>query len=184
MFSYTKHLGYMLLALAVMAFFGCDSGGSSDDDDPPDPTGAQVSVAENDSLGAYLVDEDGLSLYLFTDGSGNPVPCTSDECVGAWPIFTTDGEPGADGGADASLLSTTERSDGTSQVVYNDWPLYYFVGDESPGDVNGQGIESFGGIWYLVSPAGEEITGASGNDGNDDEDDNDGGDGGNGDPRY
>lgn len=178
MFSYIKRLGYVLTALAVVAFVGCDSGGGApDEEDPPEPTGAQVTVASNATLGEYLADAEGFSLYLFTDGNGNPVPCTSDACVGAWPIFTTDGEPQAAEGVDASLLSTTDRPDGTVQVVYNDWPLYYFVGDENPGDVNGQRIESFGGIWYLVSPAGTAITGDAGSGGG-----NDGG--GDDDPRY
>lgn len=178
MLRFPKHLGYVLAALAVVTFFGCDSQGSSDDDEPPEASGAQVVVAENDSLGSYLTDEDGFSLYLFTDGNGNPVPCTSDECVEAWPIFATEGEPSAGDGVDASLLSTTERSDGTVQVVYNDWPLYYFAGDEAPGDVNGQGIESFGGIWYLVAPSGEEVRAPADNDDTDDDDD------GSGDPPY
>jgi len=139
-------LGAMLLA-------GCDSGGSNEEE----PPGAEVAVAENDALGDYLADEDGLSLYLFVDEEGNPAPCTTDGCLGAWPPFTTEGDPVAGEEIDASLLSTTEGPDGTTQVVYNDWPLWYFVNDDSPGDVNGHGIVSFGGTWLLVSPEGEAI---------------------------
>lgn len=170
MFSYIRHLGFMLLIFAVVALLGCDSGGSSDDngdDPPPDPSGAEVTVAENDSLGEYLADADGVSLYLFVDEAGDPAPCTSDECLGAWPVFSTDGEPVAGDDVDASLLSTTEGPDGSTQVVYNGWPLWYFVGDQAAGDVNGQGIASFGGIWYLVTPSGNAITGENGNGEND-----------------
>ena len=33
-----------------------------------------------------------------------------------------------------------ERTDGTTQVTYNDWPLYLFSGDAAAGDTNGQGV--------------------------------------------
>jgi hypothetical protein len=46
------------------------------------------------------------------------------------------------------------RSDGSSQVTYGGWPLYYYSGDAAPGDVNGQGVN---GVWYVVSPDGDEI---------------------------
>lgn len=164
-------LGTLFLGAALL-IAGCDQGSSPPDEAP----GAEVTVAENDSLGTYLADAEGVSLYLFTDANGNPVSCTG-QCAEAWPPFVTDGAPVASDGVDAGLLSTTERSDGTTQVVYNGWPLFYFVNDPAPGDVNGQGIESFGGKWYLVSPSGASITG-TGTDSDDDGDDD------NGDPGY
>jgi predicted lipoprotein with Yx(FWY)xxD motif len=60
-------------------------------------------------------------------------------------------------GVDASLLGTITRDDGTMQVTYNGWPLYFFHEDAAAGDTNGQGIDEFGGLWWLVSPAGEAI---------------------------
>ena len=156
-------MGAALLVSAVL-LTGCDQGSSPPEENP----GTDVAVAENDSLGAYLVDGDGMSLYLFTDDAGDPVPCTTDDCVAAWPPVTTDGEPSPGDGVDAELLSTTERQDGTTQVVYNGWPLYYFVNDGGPGDVNGQGIVSFGGTWYLITPSGDEVEASSGDGGDDD----------------
>lgn len=178
MFSYTKRLGYVLVAFAVVTFFGCDSGGASEEE-PPEETGAEVTVAQHATLGEYLADGEGRTLYLFTDEEGNPVPCTSEACLGAWPIFATEGEPVAGEGVDADLLGTTEHPSGATQVVYDGWPLWYFAGDEAPGDVNGQGIESFGGIWYLISPAGNAVKAGGGDDGNGDDGDN-----GDDDPRY
>ena len=167
--AWTPRIGTLILG-AVLLIAGCDQGTTPPEDD--ENTGAEVTVAENDSLGAYLADVDGASLYLFTDGNGNPVTCTG-QCAEAWPPFVTDGDPVANGSVDASMLSTMERSDGSTQVVYNGWPLFYFVNDQAPGDVNGQGIESFGGTWLLVSPSGEQISGAGGSDDNDDSDDDD-----------
>ena len=43
------------------------------------------------------------------------------------------------------------------QVTYDGHPLYYFAGDKAPGDVRGQGIDNFGGGWYVVTPGGDKI---------------------------
>lgn len=145
-----------MLILSAMLLAGCDSG-SSPPEEEEEIMGAEVAIAENNSLGEYLVDENGVSLYLFVNEEGDPAPCTTDACLAAWPPFSTEGAPVAGDGVDASLLSTTDGPDGTAQVVYNGWPLWYFVNDSSPGDINGQGIVSFGGTWLLVSPAGDGI---------------------------
>ena len=57
----------------------------------------------------------------------------------------------------ASLLGTTTRKDGTTEVTYAGHPLYYFIADKQPGQVTGQGIDAFGGPWYVVSPSGAQI---------------------------
>jgi predicted lipoprotein with Yx(FWY)xxD motif len=53
------------------------------------------------------------------------------------------------------MLGTFVRKDGTTQVTYNGWPLYYYYEDGKPGDILGDDIESFGDDWYLVGPNGE-----------------------------
>ena len=74
-----------------------------------------------------------------------------------WPPLASDGAPVAGEGVDATLLSTITRDDGTLQVTYNGWPLYLFEEDTAPGDTNGQGLDEFGGLWFLVSPTGEAV---------------------------
>ena len=72
-----------------------------------------------------------------------------------WPPLLTSGPaPVTTGAAQASLVGTTPRADGTRQVTYDGHPLYYFAGDKAPGDVTGQGIHNFGGGWYVVDPGG------------------------------
>lgn len=122
---------------------------------------ATVMVAQSDEYGAYLTDGEGRALYLFTAdarGSGDAqaeVACAG-ECLDAWPPLVTTGEPQAGAGADAALLGTTDR-EGTTVVTYSGWPLYAFAGDQGPGQTTGQDVESFGGEWYLVTPAGEKV---------------------------
>jgi hypothetical protein len=56
-------------------------------------------------------------------------------------------------------LSVTKATSGTSMVTAGGWPLYTFVKDSAPGDVTGEGVKSFGGTWYAVSPSGKAVTG-------------------------
>jgi hypothetical protein len=46
-----------------------------------------------------------------------------------------------------------------SQVTCEGHPLYLYQGDQQPGDTNGEGLTAFGGSWFVVSPAGNQITG-------------------------
>jgi DNA-binding NarL/FixJ family response regulator len=72
-------------------------------------------------------------------------------------VLVATGKPTAGSGVNASKLETTPRSDGKPQVTYNGHPLYTFAMDQSAGDVNGEGLNAFGGLWYVVSPAGNQI---------------------------
>jgi predicted lipoprotein with Yx(FWY)xxD motif len=116
--------------------------------------GATVSLGQNDTLGSFLVDAKGMTLYLFTKDTPNTTVCY-DKCAVAWPPLLTTGDPVAGEGVDASKLGTTTRTDGSVQVTYNGWPLYYYEKDMAAGDVTGQDV---GGVWYVVSAAGDMIT--------------------------
>ena len=114
---------------------------------------AMVNLGKADKLGSFLVDDKGMTLYLFTKDTPNTSVCY-DKCAAAWPPLLTSGAPVAGQGVDASKFGTTTRKDGSTQVTYNGWPLYYFEKDKAPGDVTGQGV---GDVWYVVSAAGEQI---------------------------
>ncbi|HLM26124.1 MAG TPA: hypothetical protein VK304_04060, partial [Thermoleophilaceae bacterium] len=83
----------------------------------------------------------------------------------AWPPLRAKGKPAVGSGAKASLVATTARSDGRPQITYNGHPLYLFRGDRKPGDTNGQGSTAFGGGWYALSPAGNEVSAQPSNSG-------------------
>ena len=116
---------------------------------------ATVNVAEVGTFGQALVDGTGRSLYLFTNDTqdSGTSSCTG-ECLVNWPPLLTDGEPVAGTGVDTAMLGTITLPDGTTQVTYNGWPLYYYIDDAAAGDANGQGV---GDVWFLVTPAGEMI---------------------------
>jgi predicted lipoprotein with Yx(FWY)xxD motif len=110
------------------------------------------------ALGTYTVDGKGRSLYLFLKDTTSKSKCYG-SCAKVWRPLTVKGTPKAGGGLTASRLSTSKRKSGAKQVTYGGHPLYYFDGDSSAGDQNGQGIKSFGARWYVVAPSGKKITG-------------------------
>jgi predicted lipoprotein with Yx(FWY)xxD motif len=119
-------------------------------------TGTATVKTRHGQLGTFLVGSNGRTLYLFEKDKSTKSTC-SGACAKAWPPLLTTGKPKASGSAKASLLGTTKRSDGTSQVTYKGHPLYYFVQDKSAGQTKGQGIDGFGAEWYVLAPSGKKI---------------------------
>ncbi|MFN2200851.1 MAG: hypothetical protein ACK2UO_06570 [Caldilineaceae bacterium] len=113
----------------------------------------QLMVGENDELGAFLVDGAGMTLYMFMRDEPGVSNCY-DACAERWPALLANGDVTLADGLDASMLGTTERTDGTMQVTYNGWPLYYWYEDAAPGDTLGQTV---GDVWFVLSPAGEVV---------------------------
>jgi predicted lipoprotein with Yx(FWY)xxD motif len=108
--------------------------------------------------GTVLVDQHGKSLYMFGKDRRGKSSC-SGACAQNWPPLLTTSKPKAGSGVSASKLSTVKRSDGKTQVTYARHPLYKFIADQAAGDVNGQGLNAFGGIWSLLMPSGAKVSG-------------------------
>jgi predicted lipoprotein with Yx(FWY)xxD motif len=149
------------LVLGTAAVAGCGGGGGKAGGSSPTPKtasgqSATIGVA-NESLGDVLVDARGRTLYLFQRDSGTKSTC-SGACAIDWPPLRSTGKPIVGSGANPSLVATKARVDGTTQVSYNGHPVYVFSGDQKPGDTNGQGVNAFGGLWYVLSPAGDPVT--------------------------
>jgi len=117
---------------------------------------APVVTAKSSSLGTFLVDAKGRTLYLWDADHGAMSTCNG-ACATDWPPLTTKAAPKAGAGVKASLLGTSKRSDGTQEVTYAGHPLYYFAGDTAAGQSTGQGSAAFGAPWWVVSPAGAAI---------------------------
>jgi predicted lipoprotein with Yx(FWY)xxD motif len=118
--------------------------------------GGVLSVATT-SLGPVLVDSHGLTVYLLTADTPGHSSCNA-ACLQFWPLVPApaDGAPAVHGVS--APLTMTKATDGASMLAAGGWPLYTFAKDKAPGDVNGQGKQSFGGTWYAVSPSGKAIT--------------------------
>jgi predicted lipoprotein with Yx(FWY)xxD motif len=170
--------GAALAALLTIALAACggysNSGGKDQQSQPQQPQQAQpqqpgqagqadaafVQVTENAELGQILSDAGGRTLYAFTkDGKGSGRSVCDGQCIATWPALTASGTPLAGGGVEASLLGTIQRNDGTTQVTYNDWPLYFYGADLQAGQAQGQGIN---GVWFVLSPQGKLVKTAAG----------------------
>jgi predicted lipoprotein with Yx(FWY)xxD motif len=162
----TMVAGAALIPFTALALASC-GGGSNDNATaasapPKTASGSPATLGvENSSLGKILDDGQGRTLYLFQRDSGTKSACFG-PCATNWPPLRS-ANPTVGGGANASMIGTTKRSDGKPQVTYNGHPLYTFTGDSSAGDTSGQGISAFGGLWYVVSPAGQQVTGSASN---------------------
>jgi predicted lipoprotein with Yx(FWY)xxD motif len=117
--------------------------------------GVRLHIAKT-HLGRIIVDSKGITLYDFPPDKGKTSVCYG-ACAALWPPLITHGKPVAGKGVRASLLGTTRRKDGKREVTYGGHPLYYFVQDRKPGQTTGQGLNQFGGPWWVLSPSGKEI---------------------------
>jgi predicted lipoprotein with Yx(FWY)xxD motif len=118
-------------------------------------TNASSVALRTTALGKVLVGSNGRTLYLFTADKGSSA-CYG-KCAVVWPPLLAS-DPSVSTGLNSSILGTTKRTDGKLQVTYNGHPLYYFVKDTKVGDANGEGIDHFGGRWWVVSATGSQIT--------------------------
>jgi predicted lipoprotein with Yx(FWY)xxD motif len=160
--------GATTLVVVALAVAGCGGSGGGNAKSPAPPKNANgqsvtVGVAD-ENVGKILVDSQGRTLYLFERDSGTKSTC-SGACAIEWPPLRATRKPTVGNGANASIVATSARSDGEQQVTYNGHPLYLFSADQKAGDTNGQGVNAFGGLWYVLSSSGNEITTSTGSSG-------------------
>jgi predicted lipoprotein with Yx(FWY)xxD motif len=107
-------------------------------------------------LGKVVVDSRGRTLYLFEADRKGKSACYG-ACAKAWPPVLVVAKPKAGPGARAALLGIVRRKDGKEQATYRGHPLYRFFKDTKRGQVKGQGLDFFGGEWYVLTPAGIKL---------------------------
>lgn len=117
---------------------------------------AKVAAGQSEEYGWYLMDSTGRTLYIFLGDKNSEGSSCYGKCAEVWPPFT--GNPKAIVPmVDEDLLGVVERRDGSMQVTYNGWPLYYYVEDQYTGEFTGQDVKGFGAEWYMISPDGTII---------------------------
>jgi predicted lipoprotein with Yx(FWY)xxD motif len=165
-------VGVAAFALGAIALAGCSSSGGSTASPGTisTPTSAAatgggasagpqtLTVKQAPGGKSYLADSTGRTLYLFVPDPPGKSICTG-QCAAFWPPLT--GTVTAGSGV-TGTLTTFQRDDGGSQAVINGHPLYTFLMDKAPGQATGEGLNENGGLWYVVDPAGNQITSLSG----------------------
>lgn len=115
-----------------------------------------IEIAESEEFGRYLADSQGRPVYVFStdtpasEDAQAQISCISDECLDAWPLVTTTGDPQAGEGVDAELLGVMD-ADARQVVTYQGWPLYYSAHDEGSERPQDSKVEAFGGEWSIVA---------------------------------
>jgi predicted lipoprotein with Yx(FWY)xxD motif len=124
-----------------------------------------VMIMENSQAGLYLADGLGNTLYNFSIDSRERSVCMNDSsvliqgqtCIQLWPPYYT-ASPVVPSALNTADFSLSPREDGMMQTAFRGWPLYYFRVDTGPGQTSGQGINGFGGTWFVVSPTAVAVT--------------------------
>ena len=88
-----------------------------------------------------MASKEGKTLYTFDKDAAGKSNCNGG-CAAAWPPFMV-ANPALAGGD----FSIVKRDDGASQWAFKGMPLYFFAGDASAGDVNG---DNQGGVWHVI----------------------------------
>lgn len=163
---YRRRLQVAAISLAAAAAFtltaagcGSDSGGSAGSVPVPLATGHAAS-AQVTALGMILVDGKGRTIYEFANDKDSRSTCEA-VCAATWPYVPAPASLPTSLPGVAGKIGTTTRDDGTRQLTVAGHPVYTFVGDSTPGQTNGQGLNLNGGVWNVVSPVGAPVTNSS-----------------------
>ena len=149
-----------LTAVTLLAGCGGSGGGSGSSSSSstttqaaptPAPLVKTATVSVDGKQQTILVDNAGMTLYMFTPDKGGKITCTG-PCLAAWPplLLPADMTKPVPGPGLTGTCTTLPNPDGKgTQILYNNWPLYYYAKDKAPGDVTGQNV---GGKWFVVTP--------------------------------
>lgn len=146
---YHKQIGLLLLTGLL---FSCHH---NDDYTPPRTYAVQLQT--HPTLGSYLTDKDGRTLYYFANDSATVNTCAGG-CALRWPVFNAQGMAAADIGAGLSFADFGQitTSAGAKQTTYKGRPLYYYAppvgGVNTPEPAGATSGEAFGGVWFVAKP--------------------------------
>jgi predicted lipoprotein with Yx(FWY)xxD motif len=94
---------------------------------------------------SYLADSNGRTLYYYLKDTAGQSSCVG-QCIVRWPIFYTE-KIMVPVGVDVKEFGVITHPSGQKQNTFRGWPLYYWMGDKSPGDIDGHGRSK---VWFFV----------------------------------
>ncbi|MBO9619206.1 MAG: hypothetical protein J7539_09250 [Niabella sp.] len=142
---------FIALAAAALIFPGCSANNAYQA-----PVQMEVQLRTSATLGSYLTDKDGRTLYYFATDSVTVNTCTSPACMGKWPVYYSDKLSATTTGtgltfSDFGMITT---SGGAKQTTYKGRPLYYYApaGDGVREAVGATSGEAVGNVWFVAKP--------------------------------
>jgi predicted lipoprotein with Yx(FWY)xxD motif len=113
-----------------------------------------------------VVDTHGNTLYRLTGDTPRHLKCTHTlvnglDCLTIWkPLTVSSSSTSAikAGSGVSGTLGLVRRARNSYQVTLRGMPLYTFIRDARKGDVAGEGIRSFGGVWHTVPASTRRVT--------------------------
>lgn len=148
---------FLLAACGSGSGYGSSSGSSSGSSGGTSPAATGTVHVASTPLGKVLVDGSGHTLYMLTADKPGKSTCDA-SCLAYWPaVKPVSGStlPGV-----TAKVGKTTTPDGHTTLTVGGWPLYTFIQDGQAGDTNGQGVKSYGGTWWALSPSGQPVTGS------------------------
>ncbi|MGH3283926.1 MAG: COG4315 family predicted lipoprotein, partial [Streptosporangiaceae bacterium] len=97
-----------------------------------------------------LTDTRGLTLYWFAPDTPSVSRCFG-SCAAYWPPVLGSPQPGP---GVTGTLGAISRGGRSVQATYDGHPLYTYIGDNGPGQANGNNLDLNGGLWYEVRVSG------------------------------
>ena len=139
------------------AWYAANAKGGKAGQAAADSGAVKLSASKIDGLGDAIVDQNGMTLYLFTKDTKKKASACNGDCAKTWPPVLANGKVELQG-IDSKLLGSIKRQDGTEQVTIGGWPVYRFSKDTKPGDANGMGVN---GTWFVIEPNGCKVGSSS-----------------------
>jgi predicted lipoprotein with Yx(FWY)xxD motif len=145
------------LVASALGVAACNTGPVTTLSSPPTTDNSLTLSTLSSPAGPILATGSGQALYDFVPDTPTRSACLNDGCVFQWPPLLKTGAVTVGHGLDGTLVGTLKRPDGSTQLSYGGHPLYTYNLDVKAGMVTGQAIDQDGGLWYVLSPAGQEI---------------------------
>lgn len=97
------------------------------------------------TVNGMLTNAAGMTLYVFDkDPADASKSVCNGPCLALWPALLVD--EGAKAAGDWQMVT---RDDGKKQWAFKGKPLYFWSGDQKPGDTLGDGYKS---VWHIAKP--------------------------------
>lgn len=103
----------------------------------------QPAKTADGAKGPMLVDQKGMTLYVFDKDEGGKSACNG-PCAKNWPPLAAAGDARPSG-----EWTVVTRDDGARQWAYGGKPLYTWAKDTKAGDVTGDGVNT---MWHIAHP--------------------------------